>query len=93
MIDREKVIKGLTICRHKAISQENCKECPYIYDKRSKHSNCEGVLHYDALALLKEQEEKIYSAREIAMEESTNATWREDYEAWKVLDRIAQMLS
>ena len=55
MIDREKVIKGLEICRHRAIRQENCKECPYIYDGRSKQSNCEGVLHWDALALLKEQ--------------------------------------
>ena len=55
-MDREKVIKGLEICRHRVISQENCKECPYIYDGRAKQSNCEGVLHWDALALLKEQE-------------------------------------
>lgn len=56
MPDREKVIKGLEICRHRVISQENCKECPYIYDGRAKQSNCEGVLHWDALELLKEQE-------------------------------------
>ena len=55
-MDREKVIKGLEICGHRVISQENCKECPYIYDGRAKQSNCEGVLHWDALALLKEQE-------------------------------------
>ena len=59
MVDREKVIKGLTICRHKAICQENCMECPYIYDKRAERSNCEGVLHEDALALLKEQQKLI----------------------------------
>ena len=53
-MDRGKVIKGLEICRHRVISQENCMECPYIYDRRSKQSNCEGVLHWDALALLKE---------------------------------------
>ena len=53
----EQVIKGLEICRHRVISQENCKECPYIYDGRSKQSNCEGVLHWDALALLQEQED------------------------------------
>ena len=58
-MNREKVIKGLEICRHRVISQENCKECPYIYDGRAKQSNCEGVLHWDALALLKEQEEKL----------------------------------
>ena len=59
MADIEKVIKGLEICRHRVISQENCKECPYIYDGRAKQSNCEGVLHWDALALLKEQEGQI----------------------------------
>lgn len=46
-----------------------------------------------AVNLLKEQEEKICSAKEIAMDESTNATWREDSEAWEVLDRIVQKLS
>lgn len=51
-----------------------------------------GVLK-EILALLKEQEEKICSAKEIAMDESTNATWREDSEAWEVLDRIVQKLS
>lgn len=56
MPDREKVIRGLEICRHRVISQENCKECPYIYDGRAKQSNCEGVLHWDALELLKEQD-------------------------------------
>ena len=56
MPDVDKVIKGLEICGHGVISQENCMECPYIYDGRSKQSNCEGVLHYDAIALLKEQE-------------------------------------
>lgn len=56
MADKEKVIKGLSICRHKMICQETCMECPYIYDKRSKQSNCEGVLHDDALSLLKEHE-------------------------------------
>lgn len=59
MPDREKVIKGLEICRHRAISQENCKECPYIYDGRAEQSNCEGVLHWDALAVIKEQDETI----------------------------------
>ncbi len=54
-MDREKVIKGLEICRHRVISQENCKECPYLYDGRAKQSNCEGVLHWDALALIDTQ--------------------------------------
>ena len=58
MPDREKVIEGLKICKHRVISQENCMECPYIYDGRAKQTNCEGVLHLDALELLKEQEER-----------------------------------
>lgn len=65
-INREKVVKGLTICRHKAISQENCMECPYIYDKRSKQSSCECVLHDDTLKLLKEQEEEIENLKQTA---------------------------
>lgn len=65
-INREKVVKGLTICRHKAISQENCMECPYIYDKRSKQSSCECVLHDDTLKLLKEQEEEIGNLKQTA---------------------------
>ena len=52
MPDREKVIKGLSICRHNS----KCMECPYIYDGRAKESCCEDVLHMDALALLKEHE-------------------------------------
>lgn len=69
MADREKVIKGLSICRHKMICQETCMECPYIYDKRSKQSNCERVLHDDALALLKEQEaEWVYGEDETGVD-------------------------
>ena len=55
MADREKVIRGLETCR----TRVNCKECPYAYDKRANDSYCEAVLHNDALALLKEQEEII----------------------------------
>ena len=54
MPDREKVIKGLETCR----TRVDCKECPYAYDKRANDSCCEAVLHNDALALLKEQEER-----------------------------------
>lgn len=69
MPDREKVIRGLEICRHRAISQENCKECPYIYDGRAEQSNCEGVLHWDALAMLKEQDaEWIYGEDETGVD-------------------------
>lgn len=58
MASIEKVIRGLEICRHKVICQENCKECPYIYDGRAKYSNCEGVLHDDALELIQRQRQK-----------------------------------
>ena len=53
MPDREKVIKGLETCR----TRVNCKECPYAYDGRANDSYCEAVLHNDAIALLKEQQE------------------------------------
>ena len=51
MINREKVIKGLEYCT----SNDGCKNCPY--------NPTEGVCGYtclqDALALLKEQEERV----------------------------------
>lgn len=69
MLDREKIIKGLELCRRIKIDNENCMECPYIYDGRSKQSTCEDVLLCDVLSLLKEHE-----VRELTMDE-----WRE----WK----------
>lgn len=52
MIDREKVIKGLE-CH----SEVNCVECPYRDGWRT--CNFGETLLADALALLKEQQERI----------------------------------
>ncbi len=64
MLDREKVIKGLEICTadipiengmHK---DDMCQKCPY---HNEKYAYCfeKNKLMQDALALLKEQEERI----------------------------------
>lgn len=61
MASIEKVIRGLQLCRHKVICQENCKECPYMYDGRAKRQNCEGVLHDDALELITRERKRFYA--------------------------------
>ena len=53
MIDREKVIKGLTVC-HEPLAK--CEDCPY-HDLPGEQS-CNDALCLDALELLKEQEAK-----------------------------------
>ena len=52
MIDREKVIRGLTICSK---PQAKCEDCPY-HDLQGEQS-CNDALCLDALELLKEQPE------------------------------------
>ena len=42
--------------------------------------------------LLKEQNERIKTVQDIILDELTNASWRNDTEAWKVLDRIDKEL-
>ena len=53
-MDREKVIKGLEICKN---PHGRCAECPYD-DGEIDFTNCTSILCGDALALLKEQEAK-----------------------------------
>ena len=55
-MDREKVIKGLEHCIINHDSRD-CTSCPYY------HGDCVDDLCADALALLKEQEEKIRQLR------------------------------
>ena len=50
MADREKVIKGLEICKPSKYSRA-CGICPY-----REEMNCDYEVYNDALALLKEQE-------------------------------------
>ena len=59
MIDREKVIKGIRKC----LSHKPCSEngCPYEDECAVEHLN--DPLLRDALALLKEQEDKIRQLR------------------------------
>lgn len=63
MLDREKVMKGLEVCTAKPGC---CTDCPY---KKTCTQDSQEVME-DALALLKEQEEKIKSLTE-------------DIEVWK----------
>lgn len=59
MADLEKVITGLELCTN--ISPDGCLMlCPYKDEKDETYSGfCEQVLKQDALALLKEQEERL----------------------------------
>ena len=56
MIDREKVIKGVTRCGERNW-RNSCLDCPYenVYGDRIR---CAGELSRDVLALLKQQEEQ-----------------------------------
>ena len=57
-MDREKVIKGLERC--KLFNKVNCDKCPYDYNGRGNgKSECTAELAEDALALLKEQQQRI----------------------------------
>ena len=56
MADRETVIKGLEQCKE---GRKSCEGCPYDI----KSAKCLFLLHADALALLKEQEDKIKQLR------------------------------
>ena len=49
-MDKEKVIKGLELCRK---FTNSCEGCPY--ESVPAVENCMFVMHDDALALLKEQ--------------------------------------
>ena len=60
MLDREKVMRGLECCCTHIVGM-SCRNCPYEIEQREDEgiSDCTSVLAYDALALLKEQEETI----------------------------------
>lgn len=52
MPDREKVIKGLECCN----KGERCRECPYAKTSYDPEQCIRGYLLFDALSLLKAQE-------------------------------------
>ena len=51
MVDKEKLIRGLHCCAH--TDGIECPNCPYWHD-----DDCVEMLMDDALAMLKEQEER-----------------------------------
>lgn len=65
MAEREKVIRGMELCAYDPDPGQtrkdvhSCSRCPY-YDH-----GCEGQLYRDALALLKEQEPRVMTRKEI----------------------------
>lgn len=73
MADREKVIKGLVCCMF------GCDRVPCPY---SELEDCEGTLHCDALALLKEQQPKVMTLSELNdMRGRGKAVYYEDRDA------------
>ena len=58
-MDREKVMRGLECCCTHIVGM-SCGNCPYEIEQREDDgsSDCTSVLAYDALAMLKEQEEE-----------------------------------
>ena len=84
MIDaekREKVIRGLKACGCSAGVLKICEvmECPY----RVNHGACVHLLAHDALALLKEQEPRVMTLKELKSMETWNKNtppylWVED---------------
>lgn len=58
MADREKVMRGMYICA--TGSFDDCKMCPY-----DKLTNCQDLMLSDALALLKEQEPRVMTLKEL----------------------------
>ena len=65
MIDldkREKVIKGLECCMSGQPEGLGCDRVPCPYNE---FEDCEGMLHHDALALLKKREPRVMTLGEI----------------------------
>ena len=74
MIDRDKVIKGLECCCSHVIGM-SCGNCPYEIEQGEEDgiSICTSVLAYDALAMLKEQDERI---KDLEHQLETLTKWR-----------------
>ena len=61
MPDREKVKKGLECC---LTFDSPCGDCPYYSYEDIQELDCERNLRHDAIALLKEQDERIEKLEE-----------------------------
>lgn len=83
MIDREKIIKGLECCKwsRQNINPEKvmCNECPYkdktIMNAYTVWQSCTNILAGEALALLKEQEQKQEPKPMIEIEDDDLYAW------------------
>lgn len=60
-MDREKVIKGLECCKNGEVC---ISDCPYFKEFPMIDGRCITALQADALAMLKEQEQKINELEE-----------------------------
>lgn len=56
MIDREKVIRSLELCKDTTVAFSNCDRCPYRQRSKGK-KDCFELLQLDAIALLKADQE------------------------------------
>lgn len=55
----ENVIKGLECCRINEMRRINCADCPYYKDDDNGQMWCSNEVNNDAIALLKEQYQRI----------------------------------
>jgi hypothetical protein len=58
MTDREKVIRGLRYCLERSQEKVHCGDCPYWIDDFESGCHVYDMMR-DALALIKEQKERI----------------------------------
>lgn len=67
MINKEKVIKGLTLCTtiNKVNPVETCGKCPYFIKDNEPDVGCIDILMLDALEILKEQEPRVLTLDEV----------------------------
>lgn len=82
MTNREKVIKGLECCMSCQMDGFGCNRVPCPYNELE---DCEGALHYDALALLKVQEPRVLNLNEI---HRGLVVWLEQYKVPEILQVI-----
>ena len=71
MPDLNKVIKGLECCLHGPMQ---CEKCPYMAEVGKTVPNCVKTMRTDAIALLKAQEPRVMTLKEII---SAECVWIE----------------
>ena len=74
MTEREKVIKGLKCCLSGQPEGLGCDRVPCPYNE---FEDCEGMLHRDALALLKAQQPRVMALEEVRLLNKDAVVWYE----------------